>query len=91
MATFMDARRHGQEGHLPSKIVATRHVSLAHNVPKCDLTGELTALPKPLAVFNGSASLQRRKGRVDRARGKERGGEEKNGATGEGIEMKGRR
>jgi len=36
-----------------------------------------------LVVFKGSVSQQRRNGRVDRARGKGRGGE-KNGETGEG-------
>jgi len=54
--------------------------------------GKLAVLPRPLglAVFKGSAS-QQRKGRLDRVGGNGRGGEEKNGETGEWIARKGRR
>jgi len=56
--------------------------------PGCapDHTGGAYSTPTdPLAVFKGSASQQRRNGRVDRAGRKGWGGEEKNGETGEGI------
>jgi len=49
--------------------------------------GELTSFHQTLAVFKGSVSQLRRKGRMDRAGGKEM--EEKNGETGEGMEWKG--
>jgi len=48
--------------------------------------GELTSFHQTLAVFKGSVSQLRRKGRMDRAGGKEM--EEKNGETGEGMEYR---
>jgi len=53
--------------------------------------GSLQHSSRPLAVFKGSASQQRRKGRVDRAGGKGRVGQEKNGETGARRDRKGRR
>jgi len=63
--------------------VATRHVSPTQNIPKLRLRPglcprphweSLQRSPRPLAAFKGSASQQRRDGRVDRARGEGRGG-----------------
>jgi len=50
--------------------------------------GAYNTPPDILAEFKGSAWQQRRKGKVDRQEG--RGGEEKNGETGGGMERKGR-
>jgi len=72
----------------------TRHVTAVGAPPlpgSAAPTGEHTALPKPLAV-KGSVSQQKRKGRVDRAGEKGRGGKRRRRMEpGEGIERKGRR
>jgi len=67
-----------------TKIVATRHVSPAQDIPKSRLwpgsaqtpRGAYSTPPNFLVGFTGSASQQGRNGRVDRAGGEGREGEE---------------
>jgi len=75
-----------------TKIVATRYVSPAENIPKLrlrpgsaiDPTGELTVLPRPLGI-RFAPDMKRQSGQ---AGGEVRGGEEKNGDIGEVMERK---
>jgi len=79
---LLQLQRFGSHKKKQNRGYKTRFTGALRQTP----LGEFTALRRPIAVFKGSTSQQRRNGRVDRAKGKGRRME-----TGKGMERKWRR